>query len=331
MRIVLDAMGSDNFPSPDIEGAVLAAREYGDTIILVGDETIIRPELAKYDTNSLSIEVVHTPEYVHHSDSPSKVGRNKPQSSMHVGLRLVADGQAQAFVTAGNTGAALAISTLHSLGRIRGVRRPMLLGVMYVMGRPIALADIGANADCKPDWLLQFAQMGHIYAEKALKLPNPRIGLLSNGEEETKGNDLIRETAPLLKASDLNFVGNVEPKEILLGGAVDVAIADGLMMNVFIKTLEAFGSTLFTLLRNELKADTRSKVAGLLGKPAFLRVYRQVDPFEIGGTLLLGLDGVVVIAHGRTNALGVKNSIRQAREAVMDEIVSAIREKLTGA
>jgi glycerol-3-phosphate acyltransferase PlsX len=328
MRIALDAMGSDHFPSPDVDGAVQAAREYGDTIILVGDEAIIKAELQKHDTQGLQLEVVHTSEHVEHTDTPSKVGRAKPNSSMHIASRMVKEGTADACVSAGNTGAALAITTLYTLGRIRGVKRPMLTAIATVRGKPVVLADIGANADCKPEWLAQFAMMGSIYSEKTFNNPSPKVGLLSNGEEEGKGNDVIREAAALIRELPINFVGNVEPKEVLSGTDVDVMICDGLIGNVFIKTMEAFGSLLFGLLREELTSDTRSKLSGALGRPAFRRVYKQVDPFEIGGTILIGLSGVMVIAHGRTNALGIKNSIRQAREAVQGKVVQAIQENL---
>lgn len=329
MKIVLDAMGSDANPLPDVAGAVLAAREYGDTIILVGDQAQIEAELRKHSTAGLALDIVHAGEAVTMEDKPGVVGRSKPDSSMHVGMRLVKDGQADAFVTVGNTGAALAIAILHTLKRIPGVHRPALSAILYIKGHAVILLDIGANADCKPEWLAQFALMGSIYAEQALQRGAPRVGLLSNGEEAGKGTVLVQETAELLSAGGVNFIGNVEPKEVL-GGGVDVAVMDGFSGNVLLKTMEAFGSTMFDLIRQELMADWRSKVAGLLAKPAFRRVYRQVDPFEVGGAPLLGVDGVVIIGHGRSNALAVKNAIRQARSAVSGQIVQAIRDGLDG-
>ncbi len=325
MRIVLDAMGSDQNPVPDVEGAVLAAREYGETILLVGDQVKVEAELAKYSTTGLSLEVVHASEAVTMTDKPGMVGRGKPDSSMHVGMKLVKDGQADAFVTMGNTGAALAIATLHVLRRIRGIHRPALSTLLRLGARSMILLDVGANADCKPEWLAQFGLMGSLYAEKVMQCAAPRVGLLSNGEEEEKGNLLVREAAELLKTGGVNFIGNVEPKEIL-GGAVDVAVMDGFAGNVLLKTLEAFGSALFGLIRQELMADGRSKIAGLLAKPAFRRVYHQIDPFEIGGAPLLGVDGVVIIGHGRSNGIAVKNAIQQARSAVLGQIVPAIRQ-----
>jgi glycerol-3-phosphate acyltransferase PlsX len=329
MRIVVDAMGSDHNPVPDVEGAVLAARAYGITIVLVGDQVLINAELAKHDTTGLPLEIVHAPEAITMTDRPSMVGRSKPESSMHVGMQLIKEGKGDAFVTVGNTGAVLAIALLHTLKRIEGIHRPALSAILRIQGRSIILLDIGANADCRPEWLAQFALMGSIYAAQALQCSNPRVGLLSNGEEAGKGTMLVQETAELLRTGGVNFIGNVEPKEIL-GGATDVAVMDGFSGNVLIKSMEAFGTVLFDLIRQELVADWRSKVGGLLVKPALSRVYRQVDPFEVGGAPLLGVDGVVIIGHGRSNALAVKNAIRQARDAVAGRIVEAIQKGLDG-
>jgi len=327
MRIVVDAMGSDNHPGPDVEGAVLAAREFGDTIILVGDRERVQAELARHETTGLSIEVVHASQQITMDDRPGLVGRAKPDSSMHVGMRLVATGDADAFVTAGNTGAVLAIATLHTLKRIRGVHRPALSVIITLEGQSLILLDAGANTDSRPEWLAQYGVMGSLYAERALNRPHPRVGLVSNGEEAGKGTTLVQEAAELLRNNGVNFIGNAEPKEVL-GGAVDVAVTDGFTGNVMIKTMEAIGQTIFQLVRRELLADTRSKIGGLLAKPAFRRVYRQIDPFEVGGAPLLGVNGVVIIGHGRSNAWAIRNAIRQARAAVQGQIVEAIRDGL---
>lgn len=327
MRIVVDAMGSDNHPGPEVEGAVLAAREFGDTIILVGDRERVQAELARHETTGLSIEVVHASQQITMDDRPGLVGRAKPDSSMHVGMRLVATGDADAFVTAGNTGAVLAIATLHTLKRIRGVHRPALSVIITLEGQSLILLDAGANTDSRPEWLAQYGVMGSLYAERALNRPHPRVGLVSNGEEAGKGTTLVQEAAELLRNNGVNFIGNAEPKEVL-GGAVDVAVTDGFTGNVMIKTMEAIGQTIFQLVRRELLADTRSKIGGLLAKPAFRRVYRQIDPFEVGGAPLLGVNGVVIIGHGRSNAWAIRNAIRQARAAVQGQIVEAIRDGL---
>jgi len=327
MRIVIDAMGSDNRPTPDVAGAVLAARELGDTIILVGDENIIRRELSTHNTADLKIEVVHSSEAIEMMDKPSTVSKEKPDSSIHVGMNLIKDGSAEAFVTMGNTGAALAIATLYTLRRIPGVKRPALAQLVRIKNGSVFLLDIGANSDSKAEWLAQFAVMGKVYVEKVLKLSNPRIALLSNGEEEGKGNQLIHEAAALFQQLPLNFIGNVEPKDVFRG-KTDVVVADGFIGNIAVKTFEASGSLLGSLIRDELTRDVFSMVAGLLARPALRRVYKQVDPFEIGGALLLGVNGVVIIGHGRSDARAVKNAIHQAHEAVKGQITESIKSGL---
>ena len=328
MRIVLDAMGSDDYPVPDVAGAVLAAREWGDEIILVGREEAIRQELTGHDTDGLELEIVHAPEVIEMDDEPARATRVKKNSSMHIGMGLVRDGKADAYVTAGNTGGVLAVATLHTLRRIRGVKRPAMTAIMPLpAGRVVAL-DIGANADCRPEYLHQFAVMGEIYARAVLGCTNPRVALLSNGEEPGKGNTLVKDAYKLLANSDLNFVGNFEPKEALAHHA-DVVVTDGFTGNVFIKTLEATAKMLTNLIRDEIKANPLTAVGGLLAKPAFGRVARRVDPFEVGGGPLLGVDGVVIVAHGRSNARAIKNAIGQARKAVQGGVVDAIRNGLT--
>lgn len=329
MRIVVDAMGSDTNPLPDIEGAVMAAREYGEALVLVGDREQIEAGLKRHDTSGLLLDVVHASQQITMTDSPGIVGRSKSDSSMHVGMRLVKDGQGDAFVTAGNSGAVLTVATLHTLKRITGVSRPALTAILPIKGRDAIVLDIGTNVDCRPEWLLQFALMGSIYAERSFGLSSPRVALLSNGEEAGKGNQLVREAAELLKNSGVNFIGNVEPKEVL-DTDVNVVVMDGFAGNVLIKSMEAMAGTVFDLLRQELVADWRSKAGALLARPAFKRLYRQLDPFEIGGAPLLGVNGVVIIGHGRSNAVAIKNAIGQARKAVSGGIVDAIRDGLAG-
>jgi glycerol-3-phosphate acyltransferase PlsX len=328
MRIVLDAMGSDNYPTPDVEGAVLAAQEWGDEIILVGREEMIREQLVRYDIVGLRLEIVHAPEVIEMDDEPAWAARVKKNSSMHVGMGLMRDGQAEAYVSAGNTGGVLAVATLHTLRRIRGVKRPAMAAILPLpAGRFVAL-DIGANADCRPEYLLQFALMGDIYARAVLGCARPRVALLSNGEEPGKGNTLVKEAYELLTDSGLNFIGNFEPKEALAGEA-DVVVSDGFTGNVFIKTLEATAKMLTGLIRDEIKASLLTAVGGLLAKPAFGRTARRVDPFEVGGGPLLGVNGVVIVAHGRSNGRALKNAIGQARKAVQGGVVDAIRDGLT--
>jgi glycerol-3-phosphate acyltransferase PlsX len=325
MRIAVDAMGSDDYPSPDVAGAILAAKEWNDEIILVGDQAGIKKELSKHDTTGLKLELVHASQVIEMTDKPAEGAKTKPDSSMHVGTALVRDGQADAFVTAGNTGAALAISTLHTLRRIKGVRRPALTAIFPNLTGWVVAADIGANADCKPEYLVQFAVMASLYAELALNIKNPRVALLSNGEEEGKGNELVKETALLMRAaSKLNYVGNVEPKETL-NGKTDIVIHDGFSGNIFIKSIEATASMVSSLIRQEITASPLTTIGGALARPAFKRVNKRTDPFEIGGAPLLGVDGIVIIGHGRSNDVAIKNAIRQARQAVEGNVLEAIR------
>ncbi len=324
MKIVLDAMGSDNYPVPDVAGAVMAAQEWGDEIIIVGREEAIQQELSRLDTTGLKLKVVHAPQVIEMDDEPAWAAREKKSSSMHVGMGLVRDGEADAYVTAGNTGGVLAVATLHTLRRIRGVKRPALAAILPLpAGRAVTL-DIGANADCRPEYLLQFALMGEIYAQAVLGCARPRLALLSNGEEPGKGSTLVKEAYKLLEGADLNFVGNVEPKEAVACHA-DVVVTDGFTGNIFIKTLEATAKMLTDLIRDEIKAGPLTAVGGLLAKPAFRRVARRVDPFEVGGGPLLGVNGVVIVGHGRSDARAIKNAIGQARKAVQGGVVEAIR------
>jgi glycerol-3-phosphate acyltransferase PlsX len=327
MRIVVDAMGSDAHPEPDVAGAVLAAREFGDEIILVGDERRIKAELDRHQTSGLPIRVQHASQTITMTDRPGEASRNKKDSSMHVGLGLLRDGQADAFVSAGNTGGILAVATLHTVRRIRGIDRPAL-GVVFPIANKPLLIDNGANAECRPEWLLQFALMGSLFVERVRRISNPRIALISNGEEEGKGNELIKEAGHLLAQSNLNFIGNIEPKEFVRG-YTDVGVTDGFTGNIIIKTAEAVSGFMGELLRREIRANVVSTLGGLLAKSAFGRVRKALDPDEVGGAPLLGVNGVVIVAHGRSNAYAIKQAVGQARRAVENDIVGAIKAGLT--
>jgi len=326
MRIVVDAMGSDNNPGPDVAGSILAAREFGDTIILVGNEELIRSELAGHDTKGLSIEIVPASQTIEMEDKPSLVLREKPDSSMHVGISLVKSGAADAFVTAGNTGAALGIAMLRNvgLGRIPGVKRPAL-GVNFPTPERPFLIDNGANADCKPEYLLQFGIMGSIYVERVLGIANPRVALISNGEEEGKGNTLIKEAAVLLAGSQLNFIGNIEPKEFMYGAA-DVAVTDGFTGNILMKTAEAVSSYMAGLIRTYMKSNPVTAVGGLMSRSVFSKVRAHLDPHAVGGAPLLGVNGPVIIGHGRSNDIAIKNAVGQARMITQNNVVEAIAD-----
>ena len=325
MRILVDAMGSDNYPEPDVSGAVLAAREWpNDQVILVGQADAINRELESIDARGVNLKIVDAPEVIEMDDDAAWAAREKRDSSMHIGMGLMRDGEADAFVSAGNTGGVLTVATLYTLKRIRGVKRPALAAILPLPTGQFVTLDIGANADCKPDYLRQFAMMGSVYARAVLGRRQPRVALLSNGEERGKGNQLVKDATKLLESSGLQFIGNVEPKEAL-AGAADVVVHDGFTGNVFIKTIESAASMLSGLIREEIKAGPLTTIGGLLARPAFGRVAKHVDPFEIGGGPLLGVQGVVIVAHGRSNARAIKNAIGQARRAVEGGVVEAIR------
>ncbi|MEW6030499.1 MAG: phosphate acyltransferase PlsX [Chloroflexota bacterium] len=334
-RIVVDAMGSDEHPRPDVGGAVMAAREYGVEVVLVGDESKIRPALAAQNPGGLPIRVVHAPEMLTMHDKGEelafKARHRDAQNSMAVGIDLVKRGEADAFVTAGNTGAAM-VTALFRLGRLRGVDRPALAPVFPTATGSCVVLDIGANPDCKPENLLQFAIMGSIYAEKVRGVKNPRVGLVSNGEEEGKGNELVRGATPLLKQARLNYFGNVEGKEVI-GGKVDVAVTDGFVGNVMLKTSEAVAKLIVDKIREAIRSGgVLALIGGALVKPALTRIKKLLDPSEEGAAPLLGVNGLVFIGHGRSDALAVKNAVRVAKNAaearVLDAMKAAIEESL---
>ncbi len=324
MHIVIDAMGTDDHPAPELEAVVRAAEEWPDPLILVGPRDVLESKLAERGVAEDRVEVVHAPEVLEMTDKPADAARGKPRSSMAVAMELVKGGRGQAFVTCGNTGGALA-NAIFRLGRLGEVRRPALAAAFPVRdGRAIVL-DIGANTECKPEYLLQFAGLGVAYAERVLGLGSPRVALLSNGEEAGKGNDLVKESFPLLEASQLNFVGNVEPKEAYQGEA-DVIVTDGFVGNVFLKTSEAVASFLIDIIRSEIQSSPISSFGGLLAKPAFRRVGEVLDPERYGAGTLLGVDGLVFIGHGRFGPDGVFSAIRVARQAVEGQLLTAIRD-----
>lgn len=323
MRIALDAMGGDHAPAVVVEGAVAAARELGVEIALIGPREEIQRELAKHDTSGLSLPLVHADQVVGMEEHAAAALRQKRHSSIAVGVGLVREGQAAAFVSAGNSGAVMA-AALFGLGRIEGIDRPAIGTVYPTLTGKCFLLDIGANADCRPEYLCQFALMGSAYMERVFGVPSPKVALLSNGEEETKGNALVQSCYPLLKASPLNFVGNVEGKDIPLGAA-DVVVTDGFSGNIVIKLSEGVGSVLFDILKAELTASFVSKLAALVLKPAFRRVKGRLNYAEYGGAPLLGVNGVVIIAHGRSNALAIKNAVRVAKLGVDQRLVEAIK------
>ncbi|MHB1414561.1 MAG: phosphate acyltransferase PlsX [Chloroflexota bacterium] len=327
MKIVLDAVGGDFAPAEAVKGAVEAARQHGLQIALVGPEATVRAELAEHDTAGLALEVVDAPQVVGMDEHPVAAVRQKRRSSLAVGLGLVRDGQAQAFVSAGNSGAVLAAS-LFVLGRIEGVDRPAICAIYPTLTGPLLLLDIGANADVRPQYLQQFALLGSVYMEKALGRANPRVALLSNGEEDTKGNLVVQEAHRLLRDSGLNFVGNVEGGDLPTGGKADVVVCDGFVGNVAIKLSEGLSESLFSLIREELSRGVVTKLAPAALRPAFRRVKRRLDYEEYGGAPLLGVKGVVIISHGRSRAKAIRNALRVAAQAAEQRLVETVAEGL---
>jgi len=337
--IALDAMGSDRAPKPEIEGAIHAARNYGVRVLLVGPETIIKAELDRHPAASrLPIEIVHASEVITMEDKAVQAVRSKRDSSMLVGLRLVREGRAAGFATAGNTGAAMAAAKM-VLGALQGVDRPALAAVFPTApGTAAILLDVGANVDCKPHNLEQFAVMGEIYFRSMFgdlksgrsafgSAKGPRVGLLSIGEEETKGNELTRESFQLLKQLPLNFVGNVEGRDIF-SGHVDVIVADGFVGNVALKVSEGVANLVRTVLKESLKATISRQVGYMLSRSAFSDFKKRIDHTEYGGAPLLGVKGVCIITHGSSNANAIKNAVRVAAEFSQRQINASIEQGL---
>ena len=321
-RIVLDAMGGDHAPKEIVAGALAAAGTLGAEIILVGDTEAIRAELKGEEKG---LRIVHAADVIAMDDHATESVKARPDASINVGLRLVKAGEADAFVTAGNTGATMAAALL-TLGRIRGISRPALATVFPTgAGRLTMLLDVGANADCRPIHLLQFGYMGSAYMERMFGVKNPAVGLLSIGEEDSKGNQLTVEVNQALRRSRLNFMGNVEGKD-LTRGVCDVAVMDGFTGNVVLKTAEGMAEMLFTELRKAVELTPWNKAAGLILMSELRKVRRRLDYAEYGGAQLVGVDGVTVIGHGRSNARAVVSALRAARDAVENNVIETLRD-----
>jgi glycerol-3-phosphate acyltransferase PlsX len=317
-----------------VEGAVMAAREYGVEILLVGDSSKIQPVLDSAGAANLPVRVIHAPEMLTMHDKGEdlvmKARHKESQNSMAVGLDLVKSGEADAFVTAGNTGAAM-VTSLFRLGRIRGVDRPALVGPFPTAKGMCLVLDIGANPNCEPLNLQQFAIMGimgSVYAERLRNIKNPRIGLISNGEEAGKGSELVKEAYPLLANAKLNFVGNVEGKEIF-NSHVDVAVTDGFTGNVFLKATEAVAKLLIEKIRETIKRGSLpTKIGGALVRPALGSIRKMLDPSEEGAAPLLGVNGLVFIGHGRSDALAMKSAVRVAKTAAEAKVLAAMKSAI---
>ncbi len=330
--IVLDAMGTDTHPDTDVRGAIMAAKEYDLDIILVGDEKLLSEKLTEYAANKdLPIRIVHAPETLTMDDKGDdlvrKARHKESKNSMAVGIDLVKNGEADAFVSAGNTGATM-VTSLFRLGRLRGINRPALSPMIPTAKGTCLALDLGANPDCKPRNLVEFGKMGSVYVEKIWGIKNPRVGILSNGEEGGKGSSLVRETYPLLAETDLNFVGNVEGKGVF-AGEVDVVVTDGFTGNVFLKTSEGVAKLITdTIKESIMQGGILAKIGGLLIKPALRAVKEKLDPNMVGAVPLLGVNGVVFISHGSSSDYAIKNAIRVAKEAVEANVLDSLREAM---
>jgi glycerol-3-phosphate acyltransferase PlsX len=333
--IVVDGMGSDKAPEPEVRGAILAARLYDVRVHLVGPQEILEPALTRAlqaprwpGTAQPKIEIVHSSEWISMDDKAAQAVRSKRDSSMRVGLRMVREGTAAGFFTAGNTGAAMATAKM-VLGMLAGVHRPALATILpTVSGTPSLILDVGANVDSDPDNLVQFAVMGHMYARTVLGIPSPRVGLLSIGEEDSKGNALTHDTFPLLRdLAGMNFIGNVEGRD-LFNGRVDVAVCDGFVGNIALKTCEGTAKLVSVLLREALKSTVTSQVGALLSRRAFNDFKKRLDYSEFGGAPLLGVRGACIVGHGSSNERAVMNGIRVAAEFAKAEVNSSIESAL---
>ena len=326
VRVALDAMGGDNAPGEIVLGAVQAAREYGMGVCLVGREDAIRAELAKHDIAGLDLPVIHTDETIEMDEHPAAAVRRKKNASMTLALQQVRDGAALGAVSAGNSGAMMAAS-LFTLKRIDGVDRPALGGIFPTKDSACLVIDMGANTDCKPEYLQQFALMGSIYMERIFHVQSPRVGLLANGEEETKGNQQVQEAHRLLKASagilGLNFIGNVEGRDIPAGSA-DVVVCDGFVGNVVLKLSEGLAETLLSMMRTQMTSSLPRKLAAAVLRPGLRDMFRRLDYAEYGGVPLLGVNGSAIISHGRSKAKAIKNALRVARQTAESDVAGAI-------
>jgi phosphate acyltransferase len=327
MKIAVDAMGGDNAPHAVVAGAVQAAKEFGVGVILVGIEQAVREELAKHpQAKVLPIEVRNATEVVDMLDSPVTVYRRKKDSSIRVANELVKSGEAVAVISAGHTGAAMATS-LFVLGKLEGVERPAIATFMPTITGTSLILDMGANVDCKPNHLLQFAVMGDVYAKYLLKIASPRVGLLSIGEEETKGNELTKEAFKLLTETSLNFIGNVEGRDVMSGKA-DVIVCDGFIGNVVLKVSEAVAETIGLFLKTDIEKSLIRKLGYLLVRPAFQNLKHRVDYAEYGGAPLVGINGISIISHGRSSDRAIKNAIRVAAELAKSEVNKHVHDDI---
>jgi glycerol-3-phosphate acyltransferase PlsX len=327
IRIAVDAMGGDLAPQMEVQGSVQAVQEYPVGVLLVGARDRIQQDLRKYRTGHLPIEIVHASESIAMDEPVSSAIRKKKDSSMRVAAQLVKEGKADGVVSAGNTGACMAIAKL-VLGSLANVDRPALAAILPTAKlKPALLIDAGANVDCKPQHLAQFAIMGEIFSRLVFNNDRPKVGLLSIGEEETKGNELTKEAFRLLKTAPFNFVGNIEGRDVFKG-EIDVIVCDGFIGNVSLKIGEGLTEMISILLKKDLSSDPISQIGGLLTRRAFRNFKARVDYAETGGAPLLGIRGVAIICHGRSTAKAIKNAIRIAHMLCLNQLNEKIEKEI---
>jgi len=327
IKIAVDGMGSDNAPFSEVEGAVQAAKAFDVNVILVGKEAVLAPLLKEAGGAGLPIEIRNATQVIAMDEAPTAALRKKRDSSIRVAADLVREKVASGLVSAGNTGAVMAISKM-VFGSVPGVDRPALATVLPTLAGHAVLLDVGANVACKPHHLVQFAVMGHLFSKKIVGIPNPRVGLMSVGEEESKGNELTKEVHKVLKQLHLNFIGNVEGRDIYNGRA-DVIVCDGFTGNVALKTSEGLIEAVLKLLKEELSRNLQVKVGALLSKQSFKRLKKRLDYSEYGGAPLLGLRGVSIICHGRSSSNAIKNAIRVAKEFAENQVNAKLEAELS--
>lgn len=326
MRIAIDGMGGDRAPQAIVDGVVLAAKETGHDLVIVGDKTVLRRELARYKPCPENIAIEHASEAVTMDDPPAITIRRKRNSSISVGVNLLKNNEAAAFLSAGNTGAVVCAATL-TLGLLRGVERPGISIVFPTFKGASMMIDVGANIEAKPIHLLQYGVMADAYSKYILGKPKPTIGLLSIGEEATKGTDFVKETHKLLDESRLYFIGNIEGRDVFTGKC-DIILCDGFVGNVVLKVAEGIGGALTSLLKSSIKNSMLAKIGVALSKPAFKKLWKDLDYSEYGGAPLLGVDGNVIISHGSSSAKAIKNAIKRAAEVTKNDVNKHILEEL---
>ncbi|MDT8716454.1 phosphate acyltransferase PlsX [Clostridium sp. 19966] len=326
MRIAVDAMGGDNSPSAVVDGCIQALNELDVTIVMVGPKDRLQQEISKYQFDQSKIEILESAEVIDPNEHPAMAIRKKKNSSMAIALRLVKEKDCDAVISAGSTGAFLA-GALFTVGRIKGIQRPALAPIMPGKNKSFMVIDSGANVDMNPENLVQFGIMGQIYMENVMMINNPKVGLVNIGTEEEKGNELTKASYKLLKDSNLNFVGNVEPRDIPTGD-VDVLVCDGFVGNTILKTYEGVAANIFDMLKQEIMSSTRTKLGGLMLKPVFSKFKKKFDYKEVGGAPFLGVEGICIKAHGSSDARAFKNAVKQAELLHRNGIILKIKQKI---